>query len=381
MAGQAIDFSEHFQRHILDRWIPRSVDIVHGGFHQNYAEDWSELPDSSRSLVYHARMIWLAALGGNQEVADKGCKTLWEKFWDSDYGGFVWSTELDGAVQDPEKHLYGNAFAVFALAKAGKKNDADWAFQWFDLHAHDDENGGYIETCWSDGDPNLSSDGKDSLGTPYGLKSMNTNLHIVEALIELYHLSHDSRVKMRLQEVFDIFRTRFAQPDGRLIYYVTKELVPASDIDSYGHAMEAAFLMTEAAEALERDTEETWSLAKIMVDRTLEHGWDTENGGMFNEGHFDKLAHDRNKVWWVQAESFNVLRIMAEKYGEPYDRLCDEQWAFIERHMIDSVYGGWRPSVLTDGSRIEGLVKSDAWTEGYHQGRAVLLAAYNGLIK
>ena len=227
MAGQAIDFSEHFQRHILDRWIPRSVDIVHGGFHQNYAEDWSELPDSSRSLVYHARMIWLAALGGNQEVADKGCKTLWEKFWDSDYGGFVWSTELDGAVQDPEKHLYGNAFAVFALAKAGKKNDADWAFQWFDLHAHDDENGGYIETCWSDGDPNLSSDGKDSLGTPYGLKSMNTNLHIVEALIELYHLSHDSRVKMRLQEVFDIFRTRFDQPDGhRLVWPCHGSRVP-----------------------------------------------------------------------------------------------------------------------------------------------------------
>ena len=332
------------------------------------------MPDTSRNLVYHARMIWLAAAGGDLDVAEHACKTLWEKFWDQHYGGFVWSVPLDGGVIDPEKHLYGNAFAVFALAKAGKKDDANWAFQWFDLHAHDDENGGYVETCWSDGEPNLSSDGKDSLGTPYGLKSMNTNLHILEALIELYRLNGDAKVRSRLQEAFDIFRTRFAQPDGRLIYYVTKELVPASDVDSFGHAMEAAFLMIEAAEALDCDVEGTWSLSRAMVDRTLTVGWDSVHRGVFNEGHFDQPPHDRNKIWWVQAESFNVLRIMAERYGEPYTRFRDEQWAFIEEFMIDARYGGWRPCVQPDGSRIVGHVKSDGWTEGYHQGRAVFLA-------
>jgi mannobiose 2-epimerase len=374
LAGQEINFVEHFQKEILQCWIPRAIDTVHGGFHENYAEDWSEAPDLSRSLVYHSRMIWLAAVGGESDAVEHGFTTLWEKFWDQDYGGFVWSVPLDGGVFDPEKHLYGNAFAVFAMAKAGKKSDADWAFQWLDLHAHDDEQGGYVETCWSDGEQNLSSDGKDSLGTPYGLKSMNTNLHIMEALIELYRLSGEERVKKRLQEVFDIFRTRFAQPDGSLNYYLTKELVPASDIDSYGHAMEAAFLMIEAAEALERDVKETWSLAKVMVDRTLTIGWDAEHCGMFNEGRFHKSAHDRNKVWWVQAESFNILRVMADQFGGQYSQFRDEQWQFIERHIIDSVYGGWQPCVRQDGSRIDGHVKSDAWTEGYHQGRAVIMS-------
>ena len=318
-------------------------------------------------------MIWLAAAGGLTDIADEGCRSLWEKFWDQDYGGFVWEIGLDGGVIDPEKHLYGNAFAVFALSKAGKKDDANWAFQWFDLHAHDEEHGGYAETCWSDGEQNLSSEGKDALGTPYGLKSMNTNLHILEALIELYKLSRDPKVRERLVETFNLFRTTFAKQDGKLIYYVTKDLIPASDIDSYGHAMEAAFLMIESAEALNQDIDSTWSLAKAMVDRTLLVGWDNEHGGMFNEGHFDKLAHDRNKIWWVQAESLNVLRLMASRYGEPYEALRQKQRAFIESHMIDHVHHGWRSSLSEDGSRVPNLNKSDAWTEGYHQGRAIQL--------
>lgn len=374
LAGQKIDFQSHFHEHILRCWIPRAVDAVNGGFQQNYAEDWTELPDESRSLVYHCRMIWLAAAAGETAVADEGCRSLWEKFWDQDYGGFVWSIPNNGGSLDPEKHLYGNAFAIFALAQAGKKEDAMWAFQWIDLHAHDELNGGYFETCWSDGEPNLSSEGLDSLGTPYGLKSMNSNLHMMEALIELYHLSEDPKVRQRLQETFDVFRTRFAYSDGRLIYYATKELAAATDIDSYGHAMEAAFLMIESAEALEKNVEETWAQAKTMVDRTIQAGWDTQNGGMFNEGHFGKPAHDRRKIWWVQAESFNVLRILAQRYGEPYQGLCDHQWAFIKNHMIDHEHTGWRPTVNEDGSRIPDLNKSDAWTEGYHQGRAVLLA-------
>jgi mannobiose 2-epimerase len=179
---------------------------------------------------------------------------------------------------------------------------------------------------------------------------------------------------VRLKETFELFRAKFAQPDGKLIYYVTKDLNPASDIDSYGHAMEAAFLIVEAAEALDFEIESTWKLAKTMVDRTLSVGWDSQYGGMFNEGHFDKPAHDQSKVWWVQAESFNVLRMMAKKYGDPYQSLCDQQWTFIQKFMIDTKNKGWQPTVNGDGSRIPDLKKSDAWTEGYHQGRAIQLA-------
>lgn len=359
----------------MDRWIPRALDSVNGGFHENYAEDWSEQPDKTRSLVYLARMIWLAATGGNQEAVDHGFKTLWEKFWDDDYGGFYWMIGVDNElVPDPEKHLYGQAFAVYAMAKAGKLNDALWAFQWFDLHAHDDENGGYVETLWSDGEKRISGEGEDSIGTPYGLKSMNTHLHILEALIELYSATKDSKVRSRLEEVFEIFTTRYMLLDGRLVYYATQDYHQASEVDSYGHAMEAAFLAIEAAEVLELKVEETWELARRMVDRCLEVGWDDRYGGMYNEGHFDKPPDDMNKIWWVQAESYNALRLMANRYGSPYESYRDRQLRFIADHQIDPVHGGWFPTVNHDGSPVPGHIKSDAWTEGYHQGRAIILA-------
>ena len=43
------------------RWYPRAVDREHGGFHQNFARDWSPRPDDSKFLVYQARMTWTAA--------------------------------------------------------------------------------------------------------------------------------------------------------------------------------------------------------------------------------------------------------------------------------------------------------------------------------
>jgi mannobiose 2-epimerase len=319
-------------------------------------------------------MVWLAAAGGEKVIAEKGGKELWEKFWDQDYGGFCWQTSVEGGITDSEKHMYGNAFAVFALAKAEQTWDANWAFQWMDLHAHDEEHGGYIETCWSDGEQNLSSEGTDALGTPYGLKSMNTHLHILEALIELYNLSGDSKVRTRLLEVFELFRTKFVTGDGKLFYYMTRDYKQASSVDSYGHALETAFLMIEAAYYTDVAVDETWTLAKAIVNRCLEIAWDKEFGGFFYEGTFEDGPRDLKKIWWAQAEGLNALRLMAAQYGAHYQDYYDQLWRFVDLHQIDREHGGWLSSVQRDGTKIEGLPKSDAWTEGYHQGRAVLLA-------
>ncbi len=42
-------------------WYPGAVDREYGGFHQNFARDWSPRPDDSKFLVYQSRMTWTAA--------------------------------------------------------------------------------------------------------------------------------------------------------------------------------------------------------------------------------------------------------------------------------------------------------------------------------
>jgi len=45
----------------LKLWFPRAVDKERGGFIQDYAEDWSEKRDGNKTLVYQARLTWMAA--------------------------------------------------------------------------------------------------------------------------------------------------------------------------------------------------------------------------------------------------------------------------------------------------------------------------------
>ena len=49
------------RKELTECWYPRSLDREGGGFHQDYAPDWSPLPDANRFLVYQGRMTWTAA--------------------------------------------------------------------------------------------------------------------------------------------------------------------------------------------------------------------------------------------------------------------------------------------------------------------------------
>jgi len=57
----ATELDAYLWKHVLSPRFPRCVDKEHGGFHTNYARDWSPLEDRSRFIVYEARVVWTAA--------------------------------------------------------------------------------------------------------------------------------------------------------------------------------------------------------------------------------------------------------------------------------------------------------------------------------
>jgi cellobiose epimerase len=365
----------HFQRHIVNCWIPRSVDKAQGGFRQQHAYDWAELPETHRTTVFQARLTWLAALSGHKEFAEHGVRYLQSFLWDQQYGGYFWSRNLDGSPLQSEKHSYAQAFAIYALSVARKEKEATQAFDWLEENAYDVIFGGYHDELNQQGKPfGPEKQGTNMIGTCNGHKSMNAHLHILEAFIELYKLTGKMKVKRRLLEVFQILSQRFVNDKGQLIYEVEQDWQVSSDIDSYGHALETAFLLVEAAELLEERVDETWVLAKLMVDYCLAVSWDSRHGGFFYEGHFGKEPHLKHKEWWTQAEGFNVLRLFAEHFGEPYLTYRKATWQFINDHQIDHEHGGWIRRVNEDGSSDKVQPKSNDWTESYHQARAVYLA-------
>ncbi len=393
----AQQMNHSLQRDDLEKWFPASVDTQRGGFHENYATDWRKMASDERAIVYQSRLTWLAAQASQRfptqrkryiEYSNHGLNFLRNRMWDKQFGGFYW--ELDGngkAERNGEKHAYGNAFAIYAAcANYRATRDpralslARRGFAWLERHAHDARNGGYYEALRRDGKPLLTpsiATTSDFIGTRYGFKSMNTHIHLLEAFTALYQVSPTPLVRRRLQEVFDLVRDKINVPSiGAMNQFFTPDWRAVPDADSFGHDIETAYLLVEASQTLGKPNDaRTWTEARRMVDHALNFGFDTERGGFYDQGSTFGSATKTDKVWWVQAEGLNALLLMHERYGRQTPRYWSaflRQWNFIRQYQIDATNGGWRQSVTTEGNAIPNQIKSDMWTEGYHQGRALL---------
>ncbi len=387
------------KQQLLPFWYPRSVSS-HGGFSQTITADGTVHDDGTRFLVFQARMTWVAA-----EVARRypglraeylkytrhGLDFLRQKLWDDRLGGFYFELGADGKPM-AEKHSYGIAFGIYACA-AGARATGDakdvafavQAFEWLDDHAHDSAHGGYYEALTRAGVPLLKAakaGQKDGIGTEYGRKSMNAHIHVLEALSELYRVAPSERLRSRLMEVFLIVRDKVAAPDGHFHVYLEPDYRPITTgaKDSYGHNIEGAFLLLEAAAVLGMPHDAATSkVATALADHALSHGWDSEHHGLYNEGEAGGHASDLQKVWWVQAESLNGLLAVHAASPRPDPRYFEafrQQWAFVKEHVIDSERGEWRGYLQADGKSAD--PKQDLatkWKAAYHSGRSLMYGA------
>ncbi len=394
----ADEVEANLQREILDKFFPVAADEKGGGFFENFALDWTRQPGDARSIVYQSRLTWTSAQAARRfptkagmylAMTRRGAAFLTDHIWDKQGGGFFWTI---GPGRDPAnamKQMYGHAFGIYALAASYEATKdpatlemAKKAFLWMENHAHDPEHLGYFENIGPDGKPASTAQG-NAVGAAAGQKSMNTSIHILEALTGLYQVWPDPLVKQRVQEMIDVCRTKFYSEPGYLIQFMSTDWKPTVSPDSFGHDVEAGFLMVEAAEALGQGTDErNWTAARRLVDHALQYGWDNERGGLYDSGKIDSqgvVTGDlrTEKIWWVQAEHLNALLLQHERVGKETSRYWDafvKEWDWIRKSQVDPVHGGWWPTVRADGTPASGA-KADMWTECYHQARAMLVVS------
>jgi len=408
-AAEAGAIRARVDRLLLDemtkRWYPRALDREKGGFHQNYARDWSYRPDEDRFAVYQARLTWTAAAYARHDpsrrdeflgYARHGVDFLDTAMRDGPDGGFHFVAASRGGV-DPalggEKHVYGTAFVLYAASEAVAAGCggpapavARDAFAWLETHAHDPEHGGYREALSRDGTPiPAPPDGAptaghtDRLGVPHGYKTMNSHIHLLEAVAAFHKVDPTPLSKRRLAELLAVVRDKIAVGPGALNLYMTRDWRALPAHDSFGHDVETAYLLIEAAEALGlHDDPATSAVARRLVDHALEFGWDDEFGGFYDKGEVFGPAYDRTKVWWTQAEGLNALLLMHRRHGRETDRYWrafKTQWSFIERHQLDPEFGGFFGEVTREGALIGDGHKASQWQADYHTGRALMNAS------
>ena len=403
------------QDDIIRVWYPRIMDSTYGGYLTNFSYDWKQLSHQEKSIVYTARHVWTTSMLYKQypdrmeflDYAAQGFAFMKDHLWDETYGGYFVVVGQDGSQIDSlgnEKRIYGQAFAIYGLAEyyeASRNEEVlDWAkksFQWIEEKAHDPVNGGYYENLLRQGAPLLS---EDTFKVPLnerlmqGYKDFNSSIHILEALTTLYHVWPDELVRKRLEEMFHVVRDIMVTKPGYLQLYFEPDWTHVTgamqegdnqrntwfyDHVTFGHDIETAYLLYEAAEALEMYDDETASICQMLVDHTIRKGWDDEHGGFFERGLYvtpDSLTIiDDHKSWWSQVEALNSLLLMHELHPDAeidYYTYFLRQWQYIDRYLIDHTYGGWYSGGLDTNPGIKTAPKAHNWKTAYHNGRGMV---------
>jgi mannobiose 2-epimerase len=384
---------QNLRENVVPFWFPRGVDTARGGYTVHYGPKGEPLEGGVKMIVTQARQLWLSsallrspyAKAGLREAADHGYRFLRDVMWDQANGGFVWQVDAAGAVTRADKHLYGQAFGIYAIAEyaiaTGDKAALAFALQAFrliDARAHDTRHGGYREYFAADWSAPAAGS-QSPLGTPPGLKLMNTHLHLLEAFTTLLRASGDPVVRARLVELVNIethavvragwtAHTDRHQPDW------TPLLDPASARVSYGHDLENIWLVADALDALGQPVAPFTDFFKAVFAYSMKHGWDDAKGGFYDSGPAGQPADRRQKVWWTQAEAIVAALEMYRQTKDPaFLDVFERTWRFIDTAQTDWTNGEWFESIAPDGTPSKGN-KATAWKAGYHNGRALLQA-------
>lgn len=102
-----------------------------------------------------------------------------------------------------------------------------------------------------------------------------------------------------------------------------------SDLYSYGHDIEASWLLDRACDVLkdEEISRKTKAYTTVIAGEVYKEALD--NGAMNNECF--KGVVDTTRVWWVQAEAMVGFYNCYEKTGdEKYKKITETLWEYIK---------------------------------------------------
>ena len=231
-------------------------------------------------------------------------------------------------------------------------------------YALDRQYGGYIEALdrkWQQIKDMRLSDKDDN--TP---KSMNTHLHILEPYTNLLRVWKNERLKKAHKNLIKIFCEKIISIETyHQNLFFDMAWNPLSKAVSYGHDIECAWLLYEAAE-LQGNTKNIASLTLNIVNAATEGL--QKDGSMVYEKTDKHIVYDRH--WWVQAETIAGFYYAYGISGnEKYLHYAVNTWNYVKTHLIDKANGEWFWSITPDGTINNEDDKAGFWKCPYHNGR------------
>lgn len=379
------EVTANLTQNILPYWSSRMVDNVNGGFYGRINGNEQIFPDEDKGGILNARILWTYSASyrvlkdtAYLHLATRAKDYIMAHFIDKQYGGAYRSVNSKGEPSDTRKQTYTQSFFIYGLAEYYRATGDEEAlktakeiFEVIENYTLDKDLNGYFEVFSRDWQ--RSRDMLIGEKTINDEKTMNTHLHIMEAYANLYRVWPDKKVAERLRNLVKIFLDKIIDnKTSHLICFLDKNWKSTSTIDSYGHDIEASWLLYEAAHlladpALLARAKET----SINIADAAAKGLQPD-GSMVYEKDLSTRHISTERSWWPQAETIVGYMNAYELTGN--ERYLDNSincWNYTKNHLVDNKAGGWFSSVSESGIVGRGD-KAGFWTCPYHNGRMCL---------
>lgn len=370
---------------ILSYWLNNTIDVESGGFYGRILNNDMPVPFAEKGLVLNARILWSFAAAYRNDsreeylsVANRAYQYIVAHFLDKEYGGMYWSVDYKGRPLDKKKQIYALAFAIYALAEYYKVTQnkevlshAIALYNCIEKYSYDPFQKGYFEAfseSWEELTDLRLSEKDDN-----EKKTMNTHLHVLEAYANLYTVYPTIKLKQRIQELLAVFRDKIMSPEGfRMLLFFDEDWEYKSATISYGHDIEASWLLQEAAIVIKDNelTEEFRELAVKMATLAAEGLDDT--GGMNYEYHSSSQMLVREKHWWVQAEAMvGFFNAWENSKDTSFLQYSLDTWNYVKKNLL-TASGEWYWGINSQGEVMIEQDKVGFWKCPYHNTRACL---------
>jgi len=373
-------FKYELENNILDFWMQKMQDNKNGGFYGQIDGNDVLHTEANKVAILNARILWTFSSAYRilkkeeyLKIAQRAFDYITTYFIDKEYGGVYWVLDYKGNPVNTKKQTYVQGFMLYGFSEyyraTSNKQALELAKEFFYLieNSQDAALGGYLEAYTRDWEPieDMRLSDKDANEK----KTMNTHLHVLEPYTNLCRIWDNKELKAAQKRLIDIFTDKILdKKTNHLNLFFDEEWNVKSTAVSYGHDIEASWLLFEAAEVL-GDEELLIKIKSLSLDiaNAASEGLEADGSMIYEKdgNHIDSERH-----WWVQAEAV-VGYMYAYKNSRKldYKEKASRIWNYIQNQIIDHKNGEWYWSRKENGSVNHKDDKAGFWKCPYHNGR------------
>lgn len=372
---------KELREHILPFWL-KLKDIDNGGFYGEVDFNLNVNKESIKGGIQTARILWsfsaayrVTNVEEYKEAAEQAYVFFRDKLIDNEFKGVYWAVDYKGNPADTRKHVYCQSFGIYALSeyyRATKNEEAlELAMSLFELiedKGFNESNLAYLEEF--DRQWNVIPNEMLSENGVMADITTNTHLHVLEGYTTLYRVSGDERVKEKLTNLIYTFYNKIYDKENHLLkVFFDNNWESIIDLKSFGHDIEASWLIDEAYKVLGIKDD---AIEKMIID--IAHNIKSEiqqDGSLINEE--ENGVKDCTRIWWGQVEAMvGYLNAYQRTGNKEFLNIVDGLIKYTWEKFIDPREGGeWYWSIEANGKATERSV-AEPWKTPYHNGRFCL---------